>query len=484
MNSKMNVEEQMAQGAVVWKEREEHLAVMKRLNDISYTEEVTILGEEMGEYAGERDVHYHVQSLPESELEYIVKRGNHEEIMYMIERYHHVNMCTDNGCFIPGSIQALIVKHNQPEEIEAVISEYGFCDVAQDAMFAEWPHNQLVEYSRRHGFYGKWQVFIMQNWSEDEIMAYIRRHELNREGWIALISRGKHEEIMEHIRLHDIPWGEGDILLVERGNHDEIMAMLNKNRGRSITSEIKIIERGIHSEIMTLISMDSYISADAQKMIWARGDADEFMSLMENADICDDLLGLIFTDEETKKSGYFSLYAQKNKKGLPEKYEKRFIKIASADDFITYISRHRFRENNHVFMIETRSAPEVRRYLEIYGYISDEAETLFARKGSREDKLFYYRKRPFYESEKFLDKLLQARPLDYGLLAEILLSLSGRYCQNEQAVQLMNTGTPEEVKAYIKTCGTLERRAFISLFFRNDKSLFEEYLEGRTKFFI
>lgn len=80
----------------------------------------------------------------------------------------------------------------------------------------------------------------------------------------------------------------------------------------------------------------------------------------------------------------------------------------------------------------------------------------------------------------FLWALFTVRPLEYDLLTECFLKLTYPYRIVEEDVKLMQNGSHQEVMERIEA-GTLDDKALTALFFRNNPSEFEAYLDKWLK---
>lgn len=80
----------------------------------------------------------------------------------------------------------------------------------------------------------------------------------------------------------------------------------------------------------------------------------------------------------------------------------------------------------------------------------------------------------------FLWALFTVRPLEYDLLTECFLKLTYHYRIVEEDVKLMQNASHQEVMERIEA-GTLDDKALTALFFRNNPSEFEAYLDKWLK---
>ena len=445
----------LAQGAEMWNARQDemkkHLEIMEKL------EKFCVKTERYEDSEGP----FWARDICGEDVKFfcdVVRRGRHDEILFLIERYRHIYQDCKYVAYVPDEVQSLLVERNDPEEIKAFMAVYGFCVSAQDVMFATWDHQQLVSYAQKHGFCEKWQVYIFNNWPEAEVRAYCLRHGLSLEAWKLLLKRGWHEEIMTQIQVHGF-FEDLYGALIERGDHDEIMAALDKR-------------------------LYKQLSPECQEALWARSNDEELASLMKACQLCDSLLERLLGNlNDPENQARFEMYSEENSDGLPEAYQTRFLQEAPHELFLSYILCHGFYESQHKLLLRHRTPEEVRAYLEKHRFLSDEAEKILAREGSVEDKVLYYQVKAHHKTA-FVENLLKVRPLDYAALNEIFLSFDvDNMWSNPNEENLMKTGTPAELKKYFSADHKLACRSFLTLFFRHDKRLFTAYLKGREHFY-
>ena len=133
--------ERVAQAAAVWNENEKHKQVMKLLDGVYG--HVAVRQEINGNY-----YYWEVFRLPEAQALEIVKRGRHDEIMYMIERYRQANCPAEKRsslhyvykAYLPDAVKKVIAERNNPEEVEALLSWDGYGYSGQDVIFARNDH--------------------------------------------------------------------------------------------------------------------------------------------------------------------------------------------------------------------------------------------------------------------------------------------------------------------------------------------------------
>lgn len=160
----------VAQGAATWQEREEHDRIMKALDNVRGFVDSYF-------YINGNCYYWSTKPLPEEEALAIAQRGRHDEIMYMIHQYgrakcpgdqqqhlHHVHTC-----LLPQSVQVIIARRNNREEMDAFLLYNGFEELGQDIVLDREDHEEIMRYVDRHGFKLKQQRRLKQRGNKDEI---------------------------------------------------------------------------------------------------------------------------------------------------------------------------------------------------------------------------------------------------------------------------------------------------------------------------
>ena len=169
----------VAQGAATWQEREEHDRIMKALDNVRGFVDSYF-------YINGNCYYWSTKPLPEEEALAIAQRGRHDEIMYMIHQYgrakcpgdqqqhlHHVHTC-----LLTQSVQVIIARRNNREEMDAFLLYNGFEELGQDIVLDREDHEEIMRYVDRHGFKLKQQRRLKQRGNKDEIGLHIARHGL------------------------------------------------------------------------------------------------------------------------------------------------------------------------------------------------------------------------------------------------------------------------------------------------------------------
>lgn len=169
----------VAQGAAAWNEKETHEQNIKLLSNV-YGEISSYI--EINGYC----YYWQTKLLSEEDALSVVKRGNHDEIMYMIHQYGKAICPAEKRHFLhhvyhsalPESVQEHIAQRNHPDEMEAFLSYWGFGERGQDVVLDRNDHDELMGYLNRHGFLCKQQRKLKERNNRDEIVLHIRKH-----GW-------------------------------------------------------------------------------------------------------------------------------------------------------------------------------------------------------------------------------------------------------------------------------------------------------------
>lgn len=516
-----SIDEQMAQGAAAWNERETHENLMRELNTVGVRSEDVVLGDEYGsEYSGTTTTVYHADLADIATLNKIVERGNDEEIARLISRYNLIlaNPQTKMSGYLPDFVQIALVKRHRQSEIEAVTKLYGFCPEAQKVMFEMWAHQDLVAYTQKHGFCEECQAKMLAKWSHDElfgyalkhsfakageelvlttwgdreISAYVARHPLTLEGQKMLIKRGRHEEIMSFMRCNELDH-RVYLDLLDRGNHEEILLALSVSYSRDMVLPVgfnKLVDRGDHEEILAvmrhMVARD--FDADMQHRILARGNESEIVSMVK-CGLCKELIDEVLQSyEDGKETLLGSIFASKSVRSMTRQQEERFIKVAPSKEFVSYVASQPLAPELIGMMIEKRSDEDIRFYIGCHlgqqGFKAHDEDALM-NKASNDTLFTYYRMLPSWnrEDKRFIYKLLKQEPLNHQLLIQIFMSLPSNVGVDEKEVALINGGRREDVLNYCRnTSITLCLKAFITLFFR-DLEMFKLYLLGRETYY-
>lgn len=163
----------VAQAASEWQKKRAHQEIMAKLSTVT------------GYYSMEQDYdQYPVRQwngteLPEDVLKEVMERGDTTEIVYMIYRYGEMIRERGYGSVLPVSIQILIVKRNNFEEVDAYTAYQGFCEEAQEIILSEWSHERILHYVSQHGLAPSMQRKLLVRQDKDEIAAHIKHHGLD-----------------------------------------------------------------------------------------------------------------------------------------------------------------------------------------------------------------------------------------------------------------------------------------------------------------
>ena len=440
----------VAQGAVAWREKEEHLKVMKMLEDVCVDHKIHHTTEEewamMSDLPATWDEWIYKGPQPD-ELLKIANRGNTEEIVFMVEKYAKFLKNQHTACvaYMPESVQEVIAKRNNKEEVNALIKHYGFCNEAQMVILETWPIADLLWYINYHGFADKGQKFIMENWSSLNVTEYLKRHNLSDVGQVALINRGYHEEIEQYLAKANFS-EQATIKLLERGNHDEIIQMLMKH--------------------------DGPLCKQAEELLFSRNVNDEINFYIKFYPISDNLIFNMF-DKIDKGESADRLFFYFWHHGMPVNAEKRLINTPNSEVlFEEYVKRHPISFEAHEELVEKRTKKEVRFYIEHHGKLSFNAEKSFFRTASKEDKLFYINANSRNDGQ-VLNSLFEVRPIDYEVMTAAILS-----CQEYLKCDgILDSIDIKDVELKVEKGDELSKGEVVALFFLGDSTLFEKYVD-------
>lgn len=210
-----NVNECVAQGAAAWSEREIHEKIMKKLEGVYGHMAYCQCDYGHGEY-------WKVEHLPDDDLLEIMQRGNHYEILYMIQRYgqsappvpHSRNCAACHGGpttahILPDKIQEMIALRNNRKEIDTYLSFQGFGECGQNVILDRNDHEELMRVISRHGFLPPQQRRLKESGDKEAFLLHISRHglasELLDEMFDRLEAGGSTDEYYEFIERHELP---------------------------------------------------------------------------------------------------------------------------------------------------------------------------------------------------------------------------------------------------------------------------------------
>ena len=441
---KNETEESQALLAKACDENEEHMRIMRMIGEAHVvcganqtTEENSATMSCCDSYLGD----YSYVGPNASELLYVAKRGNVEEVVFMINHFAELNGVDER--FLPPLVQEIIARRNNKTEVQALMKYYGFCSDVQLIMLKEWCMDDLRWYIGFHGFDCRGQRYILNHWDKEDVLMYFSLHNLDHWAKDALIYRNDHDIIMCFIKNNFISSYDVDIIF-ERGNYDEIvLAFERASYGIDVKVQEAIFERGsteVKQKYITFFKWD-----------------DKFVNLMfdelDNGGLEDELLYYIDHHE------------------LSVACQKRMLHLVSTEFFKTYISKYGLWEDVHEVLLLKRSDDEVRLYLEKHPSLSNEAEVMFFANASDDNKMFYVetRERP---NLHHLTVLVKQRPIDYELLTAAFLKQQYKFPRSSE----ISRSSYDRVRIIVGSGRKLSSTEVAALFFRNEPELFETYI--------
>lgn len=338
-----------------WLEREEHEAIMKALSGV--------FGETGSYFYINGNYHYwHINELPEGEPERIAKRGNHEEILYMIHQYGKTKCNDENylrgyawsshhnesGAHLSDEVQRIILERNNPEEISAYLLYHGFAPAGQDFILERGNHTEIMMYLMRHGFAPEQQLKLWKRGNKEEIERHIKNHGCSEQILSEMfdgLCKGKGEsrkQFLEHIQLHEFPvpfqirmirevgkelfmayinqyglWNDAHAELIRERDIDEITFYIDKHKFLSPAGERQLAYR--HVSRLTMRYLEKRVN---------KNDVGILYELLDAKPIDRDALKLFFLTAEYSDACRFE-------------DQCKLMKAGSEDEILAYINDNR-----------------------------------------------------------------------------------------------------------------------------------------------
>lgn len=435
----------VADTARAFEEKEEHQRILNEIKASHVEEIVHDIPDGSGLSCGCSDPYfwtsYNYVGIGPKEQLYIAKRGNVDEVVFMIN--HFANLNGVNEIYLPGEVQEVIAKRNNKTEIEAMMKHYGFCSAVQMIILKEWSMDDLRWYIGFHGFDIAGQRYIFENWDKDDVLMYLSNHKIDT--WVqdSLFWRNDHDIVMSFLKNNYVGSLEFDIVF-SRGNNEEIMFALERCGYMDVNTQKVFFEKATNEQKRKFVS----------RFMWDDMIVNKMFDKLDKDGVEDDLLEYVEHHE------------------LSVVCQKRMLDSVSTEFFKTYISKYGLWEEVHPVLLLKRSDEEVRLYLEKHHCLSNEAEDIFFLKASFDDKLFYIetRKRP---NLHHLTALIKVRPVEYELLSIAFLKHADEFPRKSE----ISLSSYDRVRDIISSGRTLSSKEVVTLFLRDEPELFESYLD-------
>lgn len=208
------VDKTLADYAGDWNEKEVHEQIMEALSKVAGS-----LGDYF--YINGNYHFWQITELPKGEPERIARRGNHEEILYMIHQYGRTKCNVDrrflcwsshnneDGALLSDEVQQIILERNNPKEIAAFVQYHGFAPAGQDIILDRGDHKEIMRYLEHHGFAPKQQCRLWERGIKKEIELHIKQHGCCDElldAFFDKLEKGQERSaFFEYIKLHEFP---------------------------------------------------------------------------------------------------------------------------------------------------------------------------------------------------------------------------------------------------------------------------------------
>lgn len=277
----------VAQEAADWNEKETHEQIMKSLDTVrGYVSSYV--------YINGNCYYWATTPLPEEQALAIARRGNHEEILYMIHQYGKAHRVDANRpldhvwpCVLPDSVQIIIANRNNREEMDAFLSYNGFGKAGQDIILDRGDHCEIMRCLDRHGFLPEQQRRLKARGNQDEIDLHIKRHgwchDLLDEMFERYEKTHDSKEFRDFVSKHELPvsfqrrmlktvtkedflfyveryglWEEVHPDLVRERSVEEILFYIKKHRYLSVQGERELADRHLFAVNMTYVQYRYY----------------------------------------------------------------------------------------------------------------------------------------------------------------------------------------------------------------------------------
>ncbi len=299
--------------------------------------------------------YWHVKGLRSDELIGIARRGNHEELMLMIEKYGQAAPTKEfflfsghdpyrNDHILPDEVQEIIAERHNPEEIRAFIKYQGFGESAQEIYFAKASHEERMAYLERHGLTPKVQEKLRSEGNQDEIRLHMRRHGMHF-GWEKELVDGSFETFKDAISLHEfsIP---GQCYLNEHGK-PAFFAEYIKHWGQWREAHESLVKNRTIDEIRLYVDRHRFLSYEAEKELCMTASHEFLMHYILRRDSSD--FGTFYTAfKDSKRQNTMEKLCIMQRYGFPnyapwvkEEFlalEPEFMKTGSDDEIKEYIN--------------------------------------------------------------------------------------------------------------------------------------------------
>lgn len=288
----MDENEKHAEIETVWKENELHAFIMGKIED-----------EVFGCYKQRncRDgscFHWKVRVLDTKILDMIVSRGNHVEIMQMIEKYGKASIPIERahlGCtlcnarkpesaVLPEDVQEFIARRNDKDEIRLYLSFWGFGAKGQSVVLERGDHDELMYYIDRHGFLPKQQKKLIERGNQDEIELHIKRHGLSDvlldEIFYDVAQFGKVDDFYRFINNHELRVKYQKKML-ETVKSSEFRAYVDRYGLWIDAHDVLVSARSI-DDIRYYIRRHPYLSTSAEEEFYSKASREDLIYYLQH----------------------------------------------------------------------------------------------------------------------------------------------------------------------------------------------------------
>ena len=350
MNS-TDKKELSAQGAEI----QRHLQIMEELRGVRGMMSSYV-------YINGNCYYWSVSKLPEHEVINIARRGNHSEIMLMIEQYgkaapspdwdkHRYCAYYHNDHILPDEVQNVIAERMNLEEIEAYIRYQGFGASAQEIFLKKSDHDMRMRYINRHGFVPEVQKKLVAGGNADEIKLHFQRHGFCLEIEKALILNKQFADVQALLETHELSV-EGQKEFCRTACSKTFDFYINRYGFWNEVHPVMVEYRSMY-EIQNYISRHRFLSKEGEQALARKGNRGLICFYVDHKAYRN---YIYLADSLEAQSGEYALEAMICRR-LSERFdfaksEKKFLSDAKKIDVLSYLDRFKPDDSSVSALIE------------------------------------------------------------------------------------------------------------------------------------
>ncbi len=333
-------------------EHEEHERIMSALKRVR-------AGMQTYHFMRGSSSHWEVDALPLGEPERIARRGNHEEILYMIHQYGKTRFGNSRdrfwfgkaegdleGAVLSDTVQRIILERNDIEEIEAYLKYRPFSPAGQNFILDRGDHEEIMRFLKKHGFAPEQQLRLFERGNLEEI----RRQMFNCACDDLVLTKlfdelqtgekGARQRFMEYIMLHPLPVAF-QIRLLKSLSPEIFMAYIDGYPFADEANADLVVSRSAE-EVVAYIEKYPKLSREGEEWLVASQEMSvvqyylEMRSNRYDPHIFSDIIKAKPFNRELVETFFFT-YKYSDKDIVEE--ECNFVKTGHQDDILEYIQK-------------------------------------------------------------------------------------------------------------------------------------------------